>query len=69
MPTESTYPPVDIPPIDIWGLIFESKDREFPDDKGASILYIRDEFNFHANYSFKSSTWTPKLVAHTPTPR
>ncbi|KAL8879702.1 MAG: hypothetical protein Q9192_008178, partial [Flavoplaca navasiana] len=40
MPTESTYQPVDIPPIDIWGLIFESKDREFPDDK---VIYLDPE--------------------------
>ncbi|KAL8749492.1 MAG: hypothetical protein Q9199_007648 [Rusavskia elegans] len=40
MPTESSYPPVDIPPIDIWGLLFERKDREFPDDK---VIYLDPE--------------------------
>ncbi|KAI4225672.1 MAG: hypothetical protein LQ349_007019 [Xanthoria aureola] len=40
MPTESTYPPVDIPPVDIWGLIFERKDREFPDEK---VIFLDSE--------------------------
>ncbi|KAM3077593.1 hypothetical protein ACMFMG_006929 [Clarireedia jacksonii] len=33
MPTESTYPRVEIPEVDIWTLLFERKDRAFPDDK------------------------------------
>lgn len=33
MPTESSYPPVDIPNVDIWTCLFENKDRPFPDDK------------------------------------
>lgn len=38
MPTESTYSPIEIPPIDIWSLLFERKDRPFPDDKGVTLL-------------------------------
>ncbi|KAL8944526.1 MAG: hypothetical protein Q9216_000436 [Gyalolechia sp. 2 TL-2023] len=34
MPTESAYPAIEIPPIDIWALLFERNDRPFPDDKG-----------------------------------
>ena len=34
MPAESLYPRIDIPNVDIWELLFERKDREFPDDKG-----------------------------------
>lgn len=34
MPTESSYPKLDIPPVDIWTAIFERKDRKYPDDKG-----------------------------------
>lgn len=37
MPTESTYPSIDIPDVDVWGLLFERKDRPFPDDKGISL--------------------------------
>jgi hypothetical protein len=35
MPTESSYPAVDIPNVDLWGLVFEQKRKEaFPDDQG-----------------------------------
>ncbi|KAL9030340.1 MAG: hypothetical protein Q9196_001535 [Gyalolechia fulgens] len=34
MPSQSTYPAIQVPPTDIWGLLFERKDRPFPDDKG-----------------------------------
>lgn len=34
MPTESTYPPVDIPDVDLWTFLFERKDRDFPEDHG-----------------------------------
>ncbi|KAI4180172.1 MAG: hypothetical protein L6R41_007412 [Letrouitia leprolyta] len=37
MPTESTYSPIEIPPIDIWSLLFERKDRPFPDDKAIYV--------------------------------
>ena len=40
MPTESLYPRIDIPNIDIWGLMFERKDREFPDDKGSYPIFL-----------------------------
>ncbi|KAL8767745.1 MAG: hypothetical protein Q9209_005831 [Squamulea sp. 1 TL-2023] len=40
MPTESTYPPVEIPPIDVWELLFERKDISFPDDK---VIYLDPE--------------------------
>ncbi|EEP82863.1 conserved hypothetical protein [Uncinocarpus reesii 1704] len=36
MPTASHYPRVDIPDVDIWTLIFNQKNRAFPDDK---IIY------------------------------
>lgn len=38
MPIESPYPPLDIPNVDIWGLIFERKDREYPADKGTNTI-------------------------------
>ena len=34
MPTESTYPRIQIPQVDIWGIVFERQDRPYPDDKG-----------------------------------
>jgi len=36
MPTESFFPDVTIPDVDLWGLIFDRKDRGFSDDK---VLY------------------------------
>lgn len=41
MPVSSSYPPVNIPEVDIWDFLFERKDRPFPDDKStASFLSI-----------------------------
>lgn len=37
MPTESTYPQVDVPDVGLWDFLFERKDREFPDDK---VIYL-----------------------------
>jgi 4-coumarate--CoA ligase len=34
MPIQSLHTPFDIPDVDIWSLMFERKDREFPDDQG-----------------------------------
>ncbi|KAL9113739.1 MAG: hypothetical protein Q9227_002184 [Pyrenula ochraceoflavens] len=36
MPTKSPYPDVEIPNIDIWALLFDRKDRPYPEDK---VLY------------------------------
>jgi acyl-CoA synthetase (AMP-forming)/AMP-acid ligase II len=33
MPTKSPFPDVEIPNIDLWSLMFDRKDRDFPDDK------------------------------------
>ena len=41
MPTESTYPRLDIPNVDIWGLLFERKDIQYPDDKGKFTAFFR----------------------------
>lgn len=35
MPADSTYPKFDIPKEDLWSFLFERKDRDYPDDKGA----------------------------------
>ena len=37
MPTESSYPKLDVPNVDLWAFLFERKDREFPDDKGMQL--------------------------------
>ncbi|KAL8681892.1 MAG: hypothetical protein Q9186_002049 [Xanthomendoza sp. 1 TL-2023] len=47
MPTESTYPPINIPNVDIWGLIFERDDRLFPDHK---LIYLDPET--HRSYTY-----------------
>jgi 4-coumarate--CoA ligase len=36
MPTDSALPRIDILNVDLWGFLFERKDREFPDNKGTS---------------------------------
>lgn len=33
MPSQSPFPDVEIPAVDLWGLIFDRKDRPFPDTK------------------------------------
>ncbi|KAH3919402.1 hypothetical protein HBI56_026270 [Parastagonospora nodorum] len=33
MPTTSPFPDVDIPNVDLWGLMFDRKDRDFSEDK------------------------------------
>ncbi|KAI4659258.1 uncharacterized protein J4E78_005684 [Alternaria triticimaculans] len=33
MPTKSPFPDVEIPAVDLWGLMFDRKDRDFSDDK------------------------------------
>jgi 4-coumarate--CoA ligase len=33
MPTKSPFPDVEIPPVDLWGLMFDRKHRDFSDDK------------------------------------
>jgi 4-coumarate--CoA ligase len=33
MPTKSPFPDVDIPDVDLWGLMFDRKDRDFLDNK------------------------------------
>jgi hypothetical protein len=32
--TSGSFPDIDIPNVDVWGLLFERKDKDFPDDKG-----------------------------------
>lgn len=42
MPTESTYPRIDIPNLDIWAFLFERKDIPYPDDKGKSTTFLTE---------------------------
>ena len=48
MPTSSPFPDVHIPETDLWGLIFDRKDRGFPDNK---VLY-RSATNSSRAYTF-----------------
>ena len=38
MPTESSFPSIDIPNVGLWDFLFERTDREFADDKGMICL-------------------------------
>ncbi|PGH11477.1 hypothetical protein AJ79_04852 [Helicocarpus griseus UAMH5409] len=47
MPAQSTYPPVEIPNVDLWTLLFENKQRPFPDDK-----VIFEDADTHRAYTY-----------------
>lgn len=65
MPTESSFPPIVIPNLDVWAFLFERKDKPFPDDKGRtphlSSIFGADRL--------QSSTVMPILTDLIPTPR
>jgi hypothetical protein len=37
MPSESKYPSIQIPDVDLWGFLFERKEKPFADDKGRPL--------------------------------
>lgn len=47
MPTESYLPPIEFPNTDIWGFLFERKDKPYPDDK----VIFRDPYT-NRSYTF-----------------
>ncbi|KUJ22641.1 acetyl-CoA synthetase-like protein [Mollisia scopiformis] len=53
MPTESAYPKLDIPNVDLWTFLFERKDRSFPDDK---VIYINPDTKRSYTYGQVRST-------------
>ncbi|KAL9117272.1 MAG: hypothetical protein Q9187_006194 [Circinaria calcarea] len=53
MPTESTYPPFQVPTTDLWGFLFERKDKHFPDDK---VIYRDADTNRSYTYAEVKST-------------
>ncbi|KAF2176717.1 4-coumarate-CoA ligase-like protein [Zopfia rhizophila CBS 207.26] len=53
MPSESRYPPLNIPDTDIWGLLFEREDREYPDDK---VIYMDPYTSRSYSYAQVKST-------------
>ncbi|RFU31232.1 hypothetical protein B7463_g5118, partial [Scytalidium lignicola] len=53
MPTESTYPRLNLPNIDLWELLFERKDRPFPDDK---VIFTDADTLRSYNYAQVKST-------------
>ncbi|KAH6671047.1 hypothetical protein B0J14DRAFT_544006 [Halenospora varia] len=48
MPTKSTYLELNIPNVDVWTLLFERKDREYPDDK---VIYVDPDSNRSYTYA------------------
>lgn len=44
MPSESKYPSLQIPNVDLWAFLFERKDKPFADDKGKQLW---DQIWFH----------------------
>ncbi|CAK3846194.1 4-coumarate-- ligase 1 [Lecanosticta acicola] len=53
MPAESTFPPVSIPNVGLWDLLFERKERDFPDDK---TIYVDPYTNRSYTYAQVKST-------------
>lgn len=53
MPTESLYPRLEIPRVDIWAFLFERNDRPFPDDK---IIYRDADTDRSYTYAQVKST-------------
>ncbi|TKA76907.1 hypothetical protein B0A49_02742 [Cryomyces minteri] len=53
MPTKSSYPDVEIPDTDIWGFLFERKDRPYPDDK---VIYVDPYTNRSYTYAQVKNT-------------
>ncbi|OCL08295.1 4-coumarate-CoA ligase-like protein [Glonium stellatum] len=47
MPTDSKYPLIEVPKTDLWGFLFERKDKAYPDDK---VIY-------HDPYTKRSYTY------------
>lgn len=43
MPSESAYPKLPIPDVDLWAFLFERKDRPFGDDKGSCSRALSSE--------------------------
>ncbi|KAF2090520.1 4-coumarate-CoA ligase-like protein [Saccharata proteae CBS 121410] len=53
MPTSSPYPSIDIPNVDLWGLLFERKDRPFPEDH---VIYLDPNTNRSYTYAQTKQT-------------
>ena len=49
MPSKSLYPDLDIPNVDLFGFMFERKDRPYPDDKGQNSFLSRTSDHWDAN--------------------
>ncbi|KAI9857818.1 MAG: hypothetical protein M1813_008069 [Trichoglossum hirsutum] len=49
MPTESDYPPIDIPDVDTWTFLFERTDKPYPDDK---VIYLDPDTK--RNYTYRT---------------
>ncbi|KAE9983449.1 hypothetical protein EG328_009941 [Venturia inaequalis] len=48
MPSKSPCPDIDIPNVDLWGLMFERKEKDFPDDK---VIYRAYDNSRHYTFA------------------
>lgn len=53
MPSESNYPPFEVPKTDLWTFMLERKDKDFSDDKGTTV---------ERSLAMFKDTHRPKLV-------
>jgi len=42
MPTKSPFPDVHILDVDLWGLMFDRKEKDFSDDQGTAVLDVKE---------------------------
>jgi hypothetical protein len=66
MPVESKYPPIQIPDVGIWDLLFHREQLPFPKDKSKTIL-IQMLNQPSANASPQEFSSTPSQIDHTTT--
>ena len=53
MPTESLYPPFEVPRVDIWAFLFERDDKPFPDEQ---VIYCDADTDRSYTYAQVKST-------------
>jgi len=49
MPAKSPFPDIEIPNVDLWGLMFERKEKDFPDSKGTQNFMKANCKPLHTN--------------------
>jgi hypothetical protein len=59
MPTDSSYPLVEIPNLDLWAFLFERKDKPYPDNKGKHFSLMSSPDPHHSVSAIFQQKLTP----------